>query len=61
MIAQIHVLITDIVMPGLGGLELAKFALELRPTLSVVLVSGYTDRALDPRSDKLRKIPAKTI
>jgi CheY-like chemotaxis protein len=43
----IHVLITDIVMPGLGGLELAKFALELRPTLSVVLVSGYTDRALD--------------
>jgi two-component system cell cycle sensor histidine kinase/response regulator CckA len=43
----IHVLITDIVMPSLGGLELAKFALELRPTLSVVLVSGYTDRALD--------------
>src|SRR3984957_10962662 len=43
----IHVLITDIVMPGLGGLELAKSALELRPALSVVLVSGYTDRALD--------------
>ncbi|HUC28152.1 MAG TPA: PAS domain S-box protein [Candidatus Acidoferrum sp.] len=43
----IHVLITDIVMPGLGGLELAKFALELRPALSVVLVSGYTDRSLD--------------
>jgi CheY-like chemotaxis protein len=43
----IHVLITDIVMPGLGGLELAHSALELRPTLSVVLVSGYTDRALD--------------
>jgi CheY-like chemotaxis protein len=43
----IHVLITDIVMPGLGGLELAKSALELRPALSVVLVSGYTDRVLD--------------
>jgi PAS domain S-box-containing protein len=43
----IHVLITDIVMPGLGGLELAKSALELRPALSVVLVSGYTDRPLD--------------
>ncbi len=43
----IHVLITDIVMPGMGGLELAKSALELRPTLSVVLVSGYTDRPLD--------------
>ena len=43
----IHVLITDIVMPGLGGLELAKSALELRPALAVVLVSGYTDRQLD--------------
>ncbi|HYL13402.1 MAG TPA: response regulator [Terriglobales bacterium] len=44
---RIHVLITDVVMPGLGGFELAKSALELRPGLSVVLVSGYTDRALD--------------
>jgi two-component system cell cycle sensor histidine kinase/response regulator CckA len=44
---SIHVLITDMVMPGLGGLELAKSVLELRPGLAVVLVSGYTDRALD--------------
>ena len=43
----IHVLITDIVMPGLGGLKLAQSALELRPALAVVLVSGYTDRLLD--------------
>jgi PAS domain S-box-containing protein len=43
----IHLLITDIVMPGLGGVELAKSALELRPALAVVLVSGYTDRRLD--------------
>ena len=43
----IHLLITDIVMPGLGGLELAKSALEIRPALAVVLVSGYTDRPLD--------------
>jgi PAS domain S-box-containing protein len=43
----IHVLITDMVMPGLGGSELAKSVLELRPGLAVVLMSGYTDRALD--------------
>ena len=43
----IHLLITDIVMPGLGGLELAKSALELRPSLAVIFVSGYTDRELD--------------
>ncbi len=46
----IHLLITDIVMPGLGGLELAKSALELRPALAVVLVSGYTDRPVDRAS-----------
>jgi two-component system cell cycle sensor histidine kinase/response regulator CckA len=43
----IHLLITDIVLPGLGGLELARSALELRPTLAVILVSGYTYRELD--------------
>jgi PAS domain S-box-containing protein len=43
----IHLLITDIVMPGLGGLELAKSALEVRPALSVIFVSGYPDRPLE--------------
>ena len=46
----IHLLITDIVMPGLGGLELAKSALELRPALAVILVSGYTDRELNRKA-----------
>jgi two-component system cell cycle sensor histidine kinase/response regulator CckA len=46
----IHVLITDIVMPGLGGLELAKSALEMRPALSVVFVSGYTDHQSDRKA-----------
>jgi len=55
----IHVLITDIVMPGLGGLELAKFALELRPALSVVLVSGYTDRSLDREAIRYAKFLQK--
>ena len=55
----IHVLITDIVMPGLGGLELAKSALKLRPALSVVLVSGYTDRALDREAIRFAKFLQK--
>jgi CheY-like chemotaxis protein len=55
----IHVLITDIVMPGLGGLELAKSALELRPTLAVVLVSGYTDRMLDREAIGFKKFLQK--
>jgi two-component system cell cycle sensor histidine kinase/response regulator CckA len=55
----IHVLITDIVMPGVGGLELAKFALELRPALSVVLVSGYADRSLDREAIRYAKFLQK--
>ena len=54
----IHVLITDMVMPGMGGLELAKSALQLRPGLAVVLVSGYTDRAID---DDAASIGAKFL
>jgi two-component system NtrC family sensor kinase len=55
----IHALITDIVMPGLGGLELAKSALEMRPALSVVLVSGYTDRAFDREAISFAKFLQK--
>jgi len=43
----IHLLITDVVMPGMGGPQLAKVAQELRPDLRVIYVSGYTDRAMD--------------
>jgi CheY-like chemotaxis protein len=47
------------VMPGLGGLDLAKSALEMRPALSVVLVSGYTDRALDREAISFAKFLQK--
>src|SRR5262249_32820516 len=36
------VLVTDIVMPGMTGVELADAARRLRPGLPVVFVSGYT-------------------
>jgi CheY-like chemotaxis protein len=36
------VLVTDVVMPGMSGVELAVKARELRPGLPVVFVSGYT-------------------
>jgi PAS domain S-box-containing protein len=55
----IHVLITDIVMPGVGGLELAKSALEMRPALSVVFVSGYTDSRLDREAISFAKFLQK--
>jgi signal transduction histidine kinase len=42
----IHVMLTDVVMPGGGGPDLAKAVLETRPDLRVIYMSGYTDRVL---------------
>jgi len=41
--SQIEVLLTDVVMPGMNGAELARLALDLRPRLTVMFMSGYAD------------------
>ncbi len=42
----IHLLLTDLVMPGMNGRELARRAASLRPQIKVLYMSGYTDDAL---------------
>jgi signal transduction histidine kinase/ActR/RegA family two-component response regulator len=58
--SEIHLVLTDMVMPGMGGLELADRLLARRPELRLVVMSGYTERAvdkhdLDARLDFLQK------
>ena len=45
----IHLLVTDVVMPGLGGRELASALTARRPGLRVLYISGYTDDEITRR------------
>jgi two-component system, cell cycle sensor histidine kinase and response regulator CckA len=40
----IHLLLTDIMMPRMGGLSLARSMSELRPGIRVVFMSGHTEQ-----------------
>jgi len=51
---QIDLLLTDLVMPDMQGGELADRAIELKPDLPVLFMSGYSDLALH-RGDKERE------
>ncbi|MDR3720436.1 MAG: response regulator, partial [Candidatus Acidoferrales bacterium] len=42
----IHLLMTDMVMPGIGGRELAERVLSVRPDIKILYMSGYTDQAI---------------
>jgi two-component system, cell cycle sensor histidine kinase and response regulator CckA len=44
----IHLLVTDLVMPNIGGRELAQRLTPLRPGMKVLFMSGYSESsALD--------------
>lgn len=58
---QIDLLLTDVVMPGMNGREMANRILDILPALRVVFMSGYTEHALlhngqvDPHLEYLQK------
>ncbi len=43
----IHALVTDIVLPDLSGLELARLVREAHPDMRILFTSGYTAQSID--------------
>jgi CheY-like chemotaxis protein len=58
---EIDLLLTDVVMPGMNGWDMAKRIREIIPDLRVVFMSGYTEHTLtsngeiDPQCEYLQK------
>ena len=58
---RIDILLTDIVMPGMNGRELGEKAIQMRPRLKVLYMTGYSRNAvvhhgrLDKGVDLLQK------
>ncbi|RME99046.1 MAG: PAS domain S-box protein [Chloroflexi bacterium] len=44
--SDIHLLFTDVVMPGMNGKEVARQVVELHPETRVLFMSGYTDETI---------------
>ncbi len=55
--AKVDLVVTDYVMPGMTGVELAEKLHELRPELAVLLATGNTElqRAVAPKLERLLK------
>ncbi len=43
----VHLLLTDMVMPGLSGIDLAEHATALKPGLKVIYMSGYNNEVIE--------------
>jgi PAS domain S-box-containing protein len=43
---EIHLLLTDVVMPGMSGRDLSDWVRPVRPGMKVLYMSGYTDEAI---------------
>ncbi|MGO9093937.1 MAG: response regulator [Bryobacteraceae bacterium] len=52
---RIDLPLTDVVMPGMDGRALSEPLRELRPTLRVILMSGYAENAIAHRGAPRRQ------
>ena len=53
----VHLLLSDVVMPVMGGFELSRAVMEMRPSTKILLMSGYPSRGQYQKSDKPEGVP----
>jgi PAS domain S-box-containing protein len=53
----IDLIVSDLVMPGMGGMEMCEQARRLRPGIKVLFLSGYTEDSSARRSAALGAVP----
>ena len=53
---QLHLLLTDVLMPGMNGQSLAEQVTDLRPCTRVLYMSGYADSTLITLSERKTEI-----
>jgi PAS domain S-box-containing protein len=53
----LHVLFTDVVMPGISGVQLAEWVRSTHPGIKVVLTSGYPQPALEAEYECIQGYP----
>ena len=54
---RIDLLVSDIVMPGMGGRDLAERAEQLQPGIRILFMSGYTDDVVLRHRLRDRRVP----
>jgi CheY-like chemotaxis protein len=53
----VQLLLTDVIMPGMGGQELAERLKRRMPDMKILFISGYTDDAIDQQGVVAEKVP----